>query len=197
VGRLLGRIHTVGASKKASHRIKLDPATYGYLNLNFLIQGRWIPIEFESKYRSAVEKICEISEPWFKETDFQRIHGDCHFGNLIWNHSGAFFLDFDDMVQGPQVQDIWLLAPGRDEEGLQQRSELLHGYQEMRKFDSVSLRLIEPLRALRFVHYSAWIARRWDDPAFPQAFPQFGTHQYWNEEVEDLEEQLRLIRGII
>jgi Ser/Thr protein kinase RdoA (MazF antagonist) len=123
-----------------------------------------------------------------------RIHGDCHLGNLLLNQSGPFFLDFDDMARGPAIQDIWLLVPGRDEDSIRQRQVLLEGYEEMRAFDWSTLRLIEPLRALRFVHYSAWIARRWNDPAFPLAFPQFGSHRYWQEEVQDLEEQLRLIR---
>jgi Ser/Thr protein kinase RdoA (MazF antagonist) len=122
--------------------------------------------------------------------EFQRIHGDCHLGNLLWNDSGPFLLDFDDMVCGPPVQDIWLLIPGRDPESLRQRQVLLDGYEEFRRFDFESLRLVEALRALRFVHYTAWIARRWDDPAFPLAFPQFDSHQYWSGEVEDLEEQL-------
>jgi Ser/Thr protein kinase RdoA (MazF antagonist) len=193
VGRLLGRIHNVGAARKSQHRVNLTPATYGTTPLQFLIQGNWIPIEYLGRYQEAVEKICKIIEPWFKSVQLQRLHGDCHLGNLLWNTSGPFFLDFDDMVVGPPVQDIWLLVPGRDAESVRQRQVLLDGYQEIRQFDYASLKLIEPLRALRFIHYTAWIARRWDDPAFPLAFPQFGSHQYWSSEVEDLEEQLNLI----
>ncbi len=195
VGRLLGRIHNTGAQKLARHRLKLDIQTYGRSNLKYLIERQWIPLEFQARYKSAVEKICEISTPFFETVQFQRIHGDCHLGNLLWNQSGPFFLDFDDMVMGPEVQDIWLLIPGRDPEAKRQRAVLLEGYREFRDFDLRQLRLIEPLRALRFIHYTAWVAKRWDDPAFPQAFPQFGSHQYWRSETEDLEEQLRLIEN--
>ena len=104
------------------------------------------------------------------------------------------FLDFDDMVRAPAAQDIWLLTPGRDQETKYARESLLEGYTEFRAFDRSTLRLIEPLRALRFVHYTAWVARRWEDPAFPAAFPEFGSHHYWADETQDLEEQLRLIR---
>lgn len=194
VGRLLGRIHTVGFAKKSQHRIRIDPKTYGDANLKFLLEGHWIPVDFKNRYQTAVEKICQLTESWFDSLEFQRIHGDCHLGNLLWNDSGPFFLDFDDMVVGPPVQDVWLLVPGRDAESCRQREVLLEGYQEFRHFDRTSLRLIEVLRALRFVHYTAWIARRWEDPAFPLAFPQFGSHQYWSREVEDLEEQLRILQ---
>ncbi len=196
VGRLLGRIHNVGASKTAKHRFSLTPTTYGHSNLDFLLSGNWIPLEFQKRYQTAVETICKTSQPWFDETPIQRIHGDCHLGNLLWNDSGPFFLDFDDMVMGPEVQDIWLLVPGRDQESLLQREVLLEGYREFRNFPSIHLRLVEPLRALRFVHYSAWIARRWSDPAFPLAFPQFGSHEYWSNEVRDMEEQVRLVTEI-
>ena len=194
VGRLLGRIHAVGASHRAQHRVKIDPLTYGEKNLQFLLDGNWIPVEFQGRYQRAVEKICEKTQPWFDQAEVQRIHGDCHLGNLMWNDWGPFFLDFDDMVIGPPVQDLWLLVPGRDAEAIRQRNVLLTGYEQMRDFDESTLRLIEPLRALRYIHYTAWVARRWSDPAFPHAFPQFGSHQYWNKEVEDLEHQLEWLK---
>lgn len=193
VGRLLGRMHNVGAQKTAKFRLALSPTTYGWNNLRYLLQNQWIPIDFQSRYQAAVEKICKTIEPWFEETPLQRIHGDCHLGNLLWSTEGPFVLDFDDMVRGPTIQDLWLLAPGRDEQAYAQRDVLLEGYREMRKLDQAQLRLIEPLRALRFVHYTAWVARRWEDPAFPLAFPHFWSHQYWKDETEDLEGQLRLI----
>jgi Ser/Thr protein kinase RdoA (MazF antagonist) len=163
------------------------------------LEGNWIPLEFASRYEKVVAEICEISDRLFRflpSGALQRIHGDCHLGNLLIAPGSPYFLDFDDMVRGPAVQDLWLLTPGRDEESLRQREVLLEGYEEMRAFDRSTLQLIESLRALRFVHYSAWIARRWDDPAFPQAFPQFGTHRYWQEELRDLEHQLRLVQEI-
>ncbi len=191
IGRLLARIHNVGSTRVASNRVKIHPSTYGLSNLQFLKEGGWLPLEFESRYRQAVESICQISAPWFEAAKTHRLHGDCHLGNLLWGDSGAFFLDFDDMVTGPAVQDLWLLLPERSRESLE---EILEGYSEMRDFDRRTLRLIEPLRALRFVHYTAWIARRWQDPAFPKAFPHFNTHRYWSDETDDLEKQLRLVQ---
>jgi Ser/Thr protein kinase RdoA (MazF antagonist) len=196
VGRLLGRIHNVGAKKRFQHRVRINPQTYGFSNLEFLLKKNWIPIEFQNRYKSVVEKICEFTEPWFEKLEFQRLHGDCHLGNLLWSAQGPFFLDFDDCVIGPPIQDIWLLVPGRDAEALRQRDVLLKGYCEFRHFDMKSLKLIEPLRSLRFIYYTAWIARRWDDPAFPMAFPHFGTHQYWMREVEDLEDQWNQIQSV-
>lgn len=192
VGRLLGRIHSVGAASKADIRIHLNPSTYGLANLNFLLEGDWIPRETATIYQAAVEKLCSIATPWFENTPIQRIHGDCHFGNLLWNTSGPFFLDFDDMVMGPPVQDIWLLTPGRDAEAIRQRELLIAGYEQMKDFDHGSLKMIEALRGLRFIHYAAWIAKRWEDPAFPAAFPQFGSPQYWREELRNLQEQVEL-----
>jgi Ser/Thr protein kinase RdoA (MazF antagonist) len=196
IGRLLGRIHSVGLLKKSKYRMKLTPETYGYSNLEFLVSGKWIPMDLESKYRSVVEKICTITASWFDSIEYQRIHGDCHLGNLLWNDLGPFFLDFDDMLEGPPVQDLWLLIPGRDQESMQKRDFLLEGYREFKKFDQSSLKLVEVLRALRYVHYAAWLAKRWEDPAFPLAFPQFGSHAYWQAQVNDLEEQWEVITGI-
>jgi Ser/Thr protein kinase RdoA (MazF antagonist) len=124
------------------------------------------------------------------------IHGDCHFGNLLHGDAGWFFLDFDDFVIGPAVQDVWMLLPGRDTIADRQRALLIEAYAQFRPFDPRWLRLVEPLRALRFLRYAAWIARRWQDPAFPSAFPHFGTEEYWENETRDLEEQVeRIARG--
>mgnify|MGYP003330335937 CR=1 FL=1 len=113
-----------------------------------------------------------------------------HLGNLLWTAQGPTFLDFDDMVMGPAVQDIWMLVPSYDTYGQQDRHTLLEAYQTFRDFDHRELRLIEPLRSLRFLHYSAWIARRWDDPIFRKTFNYFGTVQYWQKELQDFREQL-------
>jgi len=194
VGRLLARIHNVGASRKAVHRLPLTPQSYGILNLEFLLRGDWIPIEFQTRYQTLVLDICSRIEPWFSQLQVQRVHGDCHLGNLLWNAAGPFFLDFDDMVNAAPVQDLWMLVPGRESEAVEQRRVLLEGYEEFREFDRRTLRLIEPLRALRIINYSAWIARRWDDPIFPRVFPQFGSHHYWSKELEALEELSQFIQ---
>ena len=194
VGRLLARMHSIGALRDAKNRIRLCPETYGINNLTWLHGSGLIPASYVGRYGRAVEKICEISEPWFAATEAIRIHGDCHLGNLIWGHDGPFWVDFDDMVTGPAVQDLWLMLPGRDSLTQERFRRMLHAYELMRPFDHRSLRLIEPLRALRFVHFAAWIGKRWDDPSFPRAFPQFGSDRWWAEQTRDLEEQLRIIQ---
>ena len=191
VGRLLARVHQVGRSREAKTRVHLTPETYGIANLEFLLEKNLIPTEFRERYEKAAREICAITAPWFSETRSQRVHGDCHLGNLLRGSASWFFVDFDDMVVAPPVQDLWLLLPGRDRQKLE---VLLEGYEEIGDFDRTSLRLIEPLRALRFIHYTGWVARRWDDPAFPAAFPQFGTYRYWKDETEDLERQWHRIR---
>ena len=123
------------------------------------------------------------------------IHGDCHRGNILRNDEGWSFLDFDDMMIGPAVHDVWMMIPGRDIEAHRQRDQLIAAYEEFRPFDPRSLELIEPLRAFRFIFYAGWIAKRWEDPAFPDAFPHFGTEEYWQNETFDLEEQLDLIES--
>jgi len=194
VGRLLARLHQVGARKRAKHRIEINPTSYGRDNLNHILQTRLVPDHFRDRYQSVVEKICEAGDPIFKSCETIRIHGDCHLGNLLWGSEGPFFLDFDDMLRGPPVQDMWLIVAGRDAEALEQREILLSAYEEMRTFDRSTLQLIEILRALRFIHFSAWIGKRWQDPAFPKHFPHFGSERYWEEQVTDLYEQWELIQ---
>ncbi len=201
VGRLLARIHTVGWARTARHRVRLGVESYGEANLAYLLEGGLIPEEYRGRYERAARGIFEKCAGWFTEAEaarpgFGRLHGDCHPGNLLWNDAGPFFLDFDDMVVGPPVQDLWLLLSSRGTYGWKQLQRLMDAYGAMRDFDRATLRLIEPLRALRFIHFSAWIARRWEDPAFPRAFPQFGTQKYWGQETDDLEGQHRLVARI-
>ncbi len=193
VGHLIARIHNVGARSRAMHRISLTPATYGRQNLEYLLENNHIPEEAARLYELVVRGLLERIEPMFEGVALQRIHGDCHFGNLIETRQGITFLDFDDMVMGPVVQDIWMLVPSIDALGLEQRKVLLAAYQEIRDFDATQLRLIEPLRALRFVHYSTWIARRFQDPTFQRMFSYFGTLQYWQNEINDMREQIARI----
>lgn len=195
IGRLLARLHNVGQLRPAPHRIELTPTTYGIQNLKFLLDTRMIPVDLEKRYKTAAEDICQMADPLFQKVKTQRIHGDCHLGNVLWGSQGAFWVDFDDMVTGPTIQDIWLVTPGRDEEGVRDRNTLLNAYESMRHFDDNELKLIEPLRALRYIHFSSWISKRWKDPAFPKAFPLFNSHQYWSEQTRDLEEQLMLIKN--
>jgi Ser/Thr protein kinase RdoA (MazF antagonist) len=191
-GRLLARIHNVGAQHPAEHRLKITPE-WALESLRILEETHAIDIQLESRYRRAVEAIVQKIEPLFKNVPAHRVHGDCHLGNLLWQSERPFFLDFDDMVSAPAVQDIWMVVRGRDEDADRMRAVMLDAYDTMREFDRSTLRLVEPLRALRMIHYSAWIARRWADPIFKRTFPEFVTYPYWAEEADALDEQLRLI----
>jgi len=195
LGRLLARIHNVGATRSAPPRPRLDGGRALLEPLAFL-EERFLPRECARRYRFAAEEVARLYDAWSRDVPIHRIHGDCHAGNLLHGPEGWFFLDFDDFVEGPAVQDLWMLLPGRDAEAERQRALLVEAYREFRDFDAGWLRLVEPLRAFRFVSYAAWIARRWQDPAFPDAFPHFGAARYWEDETCDLEEQVeRLLRG--
>jgi Ser/Thr protein kinase RdoA (MazF antagonist) len=195
LGALLAQLHNVGARRPAPHRMKIDPHTYGWQNLEFLETHKLVPENAWPRYRDTVKRILDSITPWFEGAPGQRVHGDCHRGNLLWDGRDFLFVDFDDMLMGPPVQDVWLLAPGRDAEGLAHRQALLDGYTALREFDEGTLRLVEPLRALRIIHYATWIARRWEDAAFRRVFPNFGTVRYWQQETQDLMEQLSVILG--
>lgn len=194
LGRLLARIHNVGAQRTAPNRITLDPDVYGIRNLDYLLEVDAISYAVVDRYEELVQEICDLSQPLFNAVSNQRIHGDCHFGNILWGDAGPFLVDFDDMVRGPCVQDLWLICPGRDTKSKEDLETLISGYEELREFDRSSLNLIEPLRALRFIHFSAWIQKRWTDATFEKSFPNFGSEKYWREELNDLEEQLELIQ---
>ena len=196
LGRLLARIHNAGAAGSAPHRARLDAATSALAPLRFLESSGFLPRECRRRYRAVVEKAAALYDAWSQGVPVHRIHGDCHRGNLLHGDQGWFFLDFDDFVTGPAVHDVWMLVPGRDAEGARQRELLIEGYRQLRDFDAGWLRLVEPLRAFRFVFYAAWIAKRWRDRAFPAAFPHFGTPEYWENETRDLEEHVgRLLHG--
>ena len=195
VGRLIARIHNLGAAGGAEHRRQLDSANSALEPLALLEDRGFLPPECQRRYRQAVEEVAALYDAWSEGVPLHRIHGDCHAGNLLNGAEGWFFLDFDDFVIGPAVHDVWMLLPGRDSEGARQRSLLIDAYRQFRDFDTTWLRLVEPLRAFRFVWYAGWIARRWEDPAFPAAFPHFGSLEYWERETRDLEEQVeRLLR---
>jgi Ser/Thr protein kinase RdoA (MazF antagonist) len=193
LGRLMARIHNNGAAKTAPHRASLDGQSFAIEPLEFLLNNRFLPPHCEDTYEAAAREIVNIYETLREGVPFHRIHGDCHLGNLLKGRDGWFFLDFDDFLNGPAVQDLWMLLPSRDSDAARQRQVFLEGYRQFRDFDDKWLRMIEPLRALRYIRYAAWIARRWNDPAFPKAFPHFGTAQYWEDETKDLQEQLYTI----
>lgn len=190
LGRLLARLHQVGRGQQAHHRLHITPQMYGRKNLEYLLSSKLLPPHLEKSYASIVETICVESEKLFANKFIQRLHGDCHKGNILWGRDGLSLVDFDDMVVGPCVQDLWLVLPGRDQESMIQRDILLEGYTSMLDFDYSSLKLIEPLRALRFIHFSSWIGKRYQDESFKRAFPFYGTDKYWEEQIHDLRDQL-------
>lgn len=194
MGRTLARLHTVGEAEKAQHRLEINPNTFGRQNLNFLLENNYIPHHLTDSYKNIVTELCHLIDPLFENIRTQRIHGDCHRGNIILRDEGPYFIDFDDMLMGPPVQDIWLTVPATDQEGIRDRNILLAAYEEMKDFDYSSLKLIEPLRALRYIHFSAWIAKRWQDPAFQAAFPYFNEDQYWHGQINDLHVQVQKIK---
>lgn len=193
LGRLLARIHDIGAATRIEHRPTLDSDSVALASLALIEDRGFLPSSCADAYRQVVEAIVDVFDERSAGIDRIPIHGDCHRGNLLRNPEGWSFLDFDDMTVGPPVQDVWMLIPGRDLQAHRQRQRLVAAYEAFRPFDRRSLALIEPLRAFRFIFYAGWIAKRWDDPAFPDAFPHFGTEQYWQNETADLEEQLALI----
>jgi Ser/Thr protein kinase RdoA (MazF antagonist) len=194
LGRLTARVHNVGASRPAPSRMRLSGDTLGRERLAWMEEQRVVPARLERRYFTAANDVADLADERLRDVDVHRIHGDLHFGNLLLRDGAFHVLDFDDMMIGPAVQDVWLLLAGRDAEARRQREVFLEAYESIRRFDRASLRLIEPLRGLRMMSYAAWIARRWGDPIFPRTFVQFGTEAYWEEQTRDLEELLEVIR---
>lgn len=190
LGRLLARIHNVGAGRSFKHRRTLDANTYVREPVSLLETQGFLPPRWAPRYRAIADELARLYESRAVGVPLHRIHGDCHYGNLLHGKEGWFFLDFDDSARGPAVQDLWLLVPGRDPESATKRELFMEAYRQFRPFEHRWLSLVEPLRAMRYIHYAAWIARRWKDPAFPSAFPHFGTEAYWEKETQDLAEQL-------
>lgn len=194
MGRLLARLHNVGQTRPARNRLKLDIQTFGENNLELILQSEYMLPEYRAQYENICNTIFKSAPGLFNGIQSQRIHGDCHHGNILLNENNPFLIDFDDMSMGPRVQDLWMITPGRDEYSLQQRQTLLAGYTSMTEFNYNELRLIELLRSLRIVHFSAWIGHRFKDEAFKRVFPTYGTHQYWEKEIFDLREQFGYIQ---
>jgi Ser/Thr protein kinase RdoA (MazF antagonist) len=196
MGRFLGRIHAVGAVHRYAARPALDIQSFGEEPRNFLLGSGFIPPELEAAWSSVVDQALEGVRHAFARAGSVatlRLHGDCHQGNVLWTDEGPHFVDFDDSRSGPAVQDLWMLLSGDEQTMGEQLGKLLAGYEQFREFDDRELNLIEALRTLRLIHYSAWIARRWHDPAFPAAFPWFDTPRYWQDRILELREQTALM----
>lgn len=192
LGQLLGRLHAVAAIRPFEHRETLGVDNFGHASLTTLLEGGFVPRSllpaYESVARDLLKRLDELSQR-VRYTPI-RLHGDCHPGNLLCRDDTFHIVDLDDCRMGPAVQDLWMMLAGERQERLGQLAELIDGYQEFHDFDPRELPLIEGLRALRLMHYSAWLARRWDDPAFPMSFPWFGSERYWGDQILMLREQL-------
>jgi Ser/Thr protein kinase RdoA (MazF antagonist) len=208
IGRFLARLHNVGAALPFAQRPALDLQTFGREPLDWLLTHEMIPLDVQSAWQRKCEEalalIARHSVLTGAPADITRLrlHGDCHPGNILWTPvdvpaaagPGPHFVDLDDARTGPAVQDLWMLLSGDRAQRTYQLSCLLDGYEQLRDFDRRELALIEPLRTLRLIHYSAWLARRWDDPTFPHNFPWFGSSDYWQGQVQMLEDQIEVMQ---
>ena len=198
VGRFLGRIHAVGRAARFAERTRLSMEDLGRKARDFVLDGAWMPDYLATKYADVTDELLDQVEA--RAADWGgavlgRILGDCHRGNILWTDLGPHFVDLDDCLTGPAVQDLWMLLSGGRQDMRTELHDLLKGYEQFLPFDRGEIALIEPLRALRMIHYSAWLARRWHDPAFPQAFPWFAEPRYWEQHYRALEDQLVAVTG--
>jgi len=193
VGRFMGRIHKAGQSKSFEHRLPLTLDNFLFEPQQFLLNYGEIPTYMRLPFDTALNLLVDLTQKMFKNAGnftTQRLFGDCHPGNILWTDNGPHFVDLDDSVTGPAVQDLWMMLNGDKHEQAIQLDVLLEGYNEFCDFDTREIQLIEPLRAIRMVNYMYWLAKRWDDPAFPHNFPWFNTPQYWEQQVLALKEQI-------
>ena len=193
IGRFLARIHTVGSARPFSARPHMDVHTFAIEPRDWLLAHDAIPLDVQGSWLKQCNEAIDMIASALDAHPAKRIrlHGDCHPGNILWTPDhGPHFVDLDDACTGPAVQDLWMLLSGDRRDRNQQLGALVDGYEQFREFDRRELTLIEPLRTLRLIHYSAWLARRWDDPAFPPTFPWFGSSDYWQGQVQMLQEQL-------
>ncbi|MCB0352248.1 MAG: serine/threonine protein kinase [Bdellovibrionales bacterium] len=197
VGRTLARLHAIGSRKRALHRLDLSGETYVGESHRVLEETGAVPTHLRESYSSLISQAAEYAERYIDKKSFIRIHGDFHSGNILWIGERCKVVDFDDFVNGPPVQDIWLLTPGRDRETQDAREILLEGYEQMREFDRRSLVLVELLRAMRIIRFHGWIAKRWEDPSFPRLFTRFQLLEYWNEEMQAVRESLELFEEAV
>lgn len=193
IGRFIGRIHAVGAIEGFAERPRLDVESFGDEPRAWLLANDFIPPDLLAAWTGIVDQaLVAVRSAFDRAGDIRllKLHGDCHAGNILWTDDGPHFVDFDDARNGPAVQDLWMLLSGDRASMTLQLSDVLAGYEDFADFDRRELQLVEPLRTLRLIHYSAWLARRWHDPAFPAAFPWFGTQRYWQDRVLELREQV-------
>jgi len=193
LGMYIGRIHAIGALHAFEERPALSVQEFGDDARDYLIAHDFVPPDLRAAYTAVVDQALEGVRAAYARTGalgIVRLHGDCHGGNVLWTDAGAHFVDFDDARNGPAVQDLWMLLSGDRAAMERELRAILDGYERFRLFDPRELLLVEALRTLRLIHYAAWLARRWDDPAFPAAFPWFNTQRYWQDRILELREQV-------
>jgi len=193
MGRFIARIHNVGRTGLFKHRQQIEINRMGNVPALYLQEHSFIPDHLELAYQTLVEDLLKEIQAAFDRCGSYRsicLHGDCHRSNVLWTDDGPHFVDLDDCCNGPAIQDLWMLLSGERQEMTEQLCDLLEGYEEFAELDLSELHLIEALRSLRMMHYAAWLAKRWEDPAFPLAFPWFNSNQYWEQHVLELREQL-------
>lgn len=196
IGRFLGRIHLVGAAGRFTHRARFSVEAMGRQSAEYLLDSDHMADYIHQRYELVAGELLDLVEARFEAVGPSRqlrIHGDCHRNNVLWTDAGPHFVDLDDCMTGPAIQDLWMLVAGTPAEMRVQLADILEGYEQFMVFERSEIQLIEALRALRMVHYAAWLARRWHDPAFPRAFPWFGEARFWERHVAELEEQLAVV----
>jgi Ser/Thr protein kinase RdoA (MazF antagonist) len=196
IGRFIGRIHARGATKKFEFRESLTVASFGTEPREWLLANHFIPMDLLDAWTAVTEQAIFLIKACYQRAgnvNAIRLHGDCHAGNILWTDEGPHFVDLDDSRMGPAMQDLWMLLSAERAAMTRELSDILAGYEQFMEFDRRELALLEALRTLRLIHYSAWIARRWDDPAFPAAFPWFNTQRYWQDRILELREQIALM----
>lgn len=197
LGQTLARMHTVGARRPFEHRGALDLETHAFAPVDFLLDEGWIPPELETAFEQLTDALFDhLENAWDHAADFAtlRLHGDCHPGNILWRDDHAHFVDLDDCLTGPAVQDLWMLLSGSPADQRKQLGWLMEGYCSFRDFDRREWSLVETLRTMRLLHFNGWVARRWHDPAFPRAFPWFEDNRHWETVILQLKEQLSALQ---
>lgn len=192
LGRFLGRLHNIGAIRPFEHRPTLTSQEFGHEAVAY-VSEHFVPMELKTAFDSLTRDLLQALDAVIASVgpvQTLRVHGDCHVGNVLWRDNAPHFIDLDDARMAPAVQDIWMLLSGERDQQARQLAEILEGYEEFRDFQNIELRLIDALRTLRMLHFSAWIARRWSDPAFPKAFPWFDSPRYWGEQILTLRNQM-------
>ena len=199
MGRFIGRLHAVGATRNFQHRIHLDIDTYGHLPYKFLQENNFIPVELAAEFHATIEELLKKSREIINQVgtvNYLRLHGDCHAGNVLWHDGGPQIVDLDDCLMGPAIQDLWMLLGATSQDTELYLQSILRGYRSFYDFDRREIKLIEVLRSLRMLHYCAWLARRWEDPAFPINFPWFNTRPYWLDQLKDFKNQVAVLETV-